>query len=51
MSEQSIKSWVELKKMTPAFKEVLRYKHIIKKSTSSLDSLETFCKEADKVLK
>ncbi|WP_252177784.1 hypothetical protein [Endozoicomonas sp. 4G] len=51
MSEQGIKTWVELKKMTPAFKELLRCKQIIKKNTSSLDNLEDFCKEADKVLK
>ena len=51
MSEQSIKSWIELKKLTPTFQEVMRYKKIVRKHTSSLDSLETFCREADKHLK
>ena len=51
MSAERIKSWIELKKLTPVFQEIVRYKKIVRKDTSSLDSLETFCREADKHLK
>ena len=46
----SMSTWVELKKMNPTFQQILKMKSKARKA-STMDSLNEFCREADKHLK
>ena len=50
MTNTSMKSWVELKKQTPVFEQILHLKRRQRKATS-WDHMSLFFREADKYIK